>query len=194
MASLLESLLVLDDVQLDPARPLDWAPIPLGKSSQQASLGFWLTLPQFGPQRVFFPAAHTIAERGGKASKRDGGGPGSELFLASTALMASGAQTVLLGQWKVGGQSTVDLLREFLQELPHISAPAAWQRSVNLAAESPVYPQSEVRVKADKENTPLTAAHPFFWAGYQLIDSGALALEEQREAAEQEREVAEVGP
>jgi len=59
MVPLLETLIVLNPIDLDPARPLAWSPVGRGRSSKQGSLSNWLTLPQFGPQRVLLPAVHT---------------------------------------------------------------------------------------------------------------------------------------
>jgi hypothetical protein len=126
---------------------------------------------------------HTIAEQGGKAAKRRKatGAPGSELFLSTCGLMSSGAQTILLSRWRVGGQSTMEIVREFVQELPHTSAADAWQRSVQLAMEMPINPAEEPRVKSGKDDPPLTAAHPVFWSGYLLIDTGAPVIEDADE-------------
>ncbi len=176
VASLLESLIVLDPIDLTPAQPMGWSPIPAGRSSRNDSLSHWLTLPQIGPQRVILPGVHTIAERGGRSSKRRGRGvqttPGYELFLSSCGLMSSGAQTILISRWSVGGQSTLDMVREFVQELPHTSAAEAWQRSVQITMETPIRPGLEPRVKTSVKDPPMTASHPFFWAGYLLIDAG----------------------
>ncbi|NOY29332.1 MAG: CHAT domain-containing protein [Planctomycetes bacterium] len=176
---LLETLIVLNPIDLDPTRPLAWSPVGGGRSSKKSTLSDWLTLPQFGPQRVLLPAVHTIAERGGRGSKRrpSQAVPGHELFLASCAMMSTGAQTILLSRWSVGGQSTLDIVREFVQELPHTTAADAWQRSVLVAMEMPIDPDAETRVKARPNDPPLTAAHPFFWSGYLLIDAGAPAEE-----------------
>ncbi|MCG8449905.1 MAG: CHAT domain-containing protein, partial [Pirellulales bacterium] len=149
VGSLLETLVVLDDVEIDLAQPLDWSPIPQGRSARESSLGDWLHLPQFGPQRVILPATHTVAERGGKVSRRKSAAttpPGTELFLASCGLMSTGAQTILLSHWQVGGESTLEILREFMQELPHTTAADAWQRSVQLVRELPIEAASERRV------------------------------------------------
>lgn len=189
VASMLEGLVMLDEVELNPSQPLDWSPVSVRRSSKQSSLGHWLTLPQFGPQRILLPAARTIAERGGKASRRrgDDGLPGNELFLASCSLMSTGAQTILLSSWRVGGDATLELTREFLQELPYTNAAAAWQRSVQLARELPLIAELQPRVKVDRRETnELTAEHPFFWAGYLLFDSGALAPGEEAAKAKGE--------
>ncbi|MCG8450991.1 MAG: hypothetical protein MI725_15595, partial [Pirellulales bacterium] len=81
---------------------------------------------------------------------------------------------------QVGGESTLEILREFMQELPHTTAADAWQRSVQLVRELPIEAASERRVKAGKNDPPLTASHPIFWAGYLLVDvSLPLTAEEE---------------
>jgi tetratricopeptide (TPR) repeat protein len=173
IASMLDALIVLADVDAAGPDPLAWSPLPIDRAEQAGALDEWLALPGDGPQRILLPGMHTLAERGGKAPRRRDAPPaGSELFYGSCSLMSAGAETVLMSRWRVGGQSTIDLMREFIQELPNTAAPDAWRRSVELAMESPVDPASELRVKAGKEAVELTAKHPFFWAGYLVVDSG----------------------
>jgi len=171
-ASLLDWLLVLDEVEADAAAPLDWPPVAMGRSP--ATLADWMVVPNAGPQRILMPGMRTRAESGGKASRRskNAAAPGSELFLASCTLMGSGAETILMSRWRVGGQTTLDMTREFAQELPYSSAADAWQRSVQVVRSTPVDPIAELRVKQDRHAEPLTAEHPFFWAGYMVVDSG----------------------
>ena len=105
------------------------------------------------------------------------------MFLSVCGLMSTGVRTVLLSRWRTGGQTSFDLVREFAQELPHASPSDAWQRAILLCAESPLNLDAEPRLKrADNEEIP-KASHPFFWAGYMLIDSG-----EPAKAAEGEPE------
>jgi hypothetical protein len=176
VASLLDELIVLDDVETQGEHPLAWSPLPLDRNEQQGALTEWQGLAGVGPQRIMLPAMHTLAERGGKAASRRRGpaavAPGDDLFYASCGLISSGAETLLLSRWRVGGQTMLDLVREFAQELPHAPAADAWQRSVQLAMQTPVDPLSELRVKAGKDAVDLTAAHPFFWAGYLVVDTG----------------------
>jgi hypothetical protein len=174
MASLLDGLIVLDDVEAPSGDPLGWSPLPIDRAGQGGDLEDWLALPGIGPQRIALPGMHTLAERGGKAARRRGSAAvaGDDLFFASCGLMSAGAETLLMSRWRVGGQSTLDLMREFVQELPHTAAADAWQRSIQLAMERPVDPLAELRVKAGKEPVELMASHPFFWAGYMVIDSG----------------------
>jgi hypothetical protein len=88
--------------------------------------------------------------------------------------MANGAKTILLTRWRTSGRTNFELVREFIQELPHESAEDAWRRAVVLTRETPIDPQREPRLKrADGEQTkPPTAEHPFFWGGYLLVDTG----------------------
>ena len=87
--------------------------------------------------------------------------------------MASGARTVLLTRWRTSGQTNLEIVREFVQELPDNSAAAAWQRSIALARELPLDASQEPRLKKLDDSAEATkASHPFFWAGYMLLDTG----------------------
>lgn len=180
VASIIDALLVLDEFDIERDEPLAWSPLPGGRGNE-GSLYEWLNLPQVAPQRMVFAGAHTIAEKGGKTPRRRDtmASPGSELFLTSCGLMSTGAQTVLLSRWRVGGLSTLEIIREFLQELPRTSAADAWQRSVEIARQSPLELTLEPRVKAKDPATTITAAHPFFWGGYLLVDSGEAYVAEE---------------
>ena len=57
--------------------------------------------------------------------------------------------------------------------------------------EMSIHPDAETRVKADLEAPPITAAHPFFWGGYLLIDAGAPAETDEAEPQDSPAEVAE---
>jgi tetratricopeptide (TPR) repeat protein len=184
VGSLLDTLLVLREFEVKSAQPFSWSPLQLDRGTG-GSLGQWLALPLFGPRQILLPGMRTQAERGFKTSRRQKSKgkattmPGDDLFFASCGLMSTGTQTLMLSRWRVGGQSTLDLVREFVQELPHTSAANAWQRSVQLAMESPIDPLTELRVKRDSQNRPLTAAHPFFWSGYLVVDTGSMPLPDE---------------
>jgi len=82
---------------------------------------------------------------------------------------------MLLSRWRTGGQTSFDLVREFVQELPHAPPTEAWQRAVLLAMDSRLSFDSEPRVKHAPSDEAPKASHPFFWAGYMLVDSGTAA-------------------
>jgi tetratricopeptide (TPR) repeat protein len=165
---LLDTLVVLDDIR--PANgPYDWSPTQTDKGKSGASLASWLALPWGGPQVVILPGFHTMAESG----LRKGTAAGNDLFLTLCALLSSGTRTVLISRWRVGGQTSFDLVREFAQELPHASAAEAWQRSVQIAGDTPLELEHEPRIKRTSGTSDaFKAVHPFFWAGYMLVDAG----------------------
>ena len=197
LVPLLDQLVVLDDVEVNKNDPYAWSPLPKSRgrrpSEQGArdSLSAWMGLPYEGPERVVVTGLPTAAETGLKVSRRGegagagaGAAPGSEIFDSVCALMASGARTVLVSRWRTGGQMNLQLVREFVQELEHSPADVAWQRSVLLAWETPLDAAQEPRLKRLEEGTePPGADHPFFWAGYLLVDTGTRGAGGAQEAA-----------
>jgi hypothetical protein len=173
---LFDQLVVLDDlVPPSDVGPYEWAPAPGDRGKLGGSLDAWLHLPWGGPERVILPGFHSSAE---SALKRNANG--QDLFLAVCGLMGSGARTVLISRWRVGGQSTFDLMREFAQELPHTSAAEAWQRSVLLTTSHPLEPELEPRLKTPGGEVAVpNADNPFFWSGYMLVDSGRLPADQE---------------
>jgi tetratricopeptide (TPR) repeat protein len=168
VGSVLDGLVVLDDI---PAKegPLEWSPIPFEKTKGAGTLTAWLMLPWKNPDQIILPGFHTAAE---SSLRTAGNNPGNDLFLTSMGLMATGARTVLISRWRTGGQTAIDLVREFIQELPFSPADEAWQRAVQLVSQSPLDPAREPRLKRKTDAPPINAQHPFLWAGYMLIDSG----------------------
>jgi hypothetical protein len=169
--ALIDRLVVLRDLTVDPAAPYAWAPLTLERGRATAGVAGWLSLPWGYPDQIVLPGFHTAAEH---AMKRPSGAvPGQELFLASCLLMSGGTRTILLSRWRTGGETSVELAQQFVQELPYLSAAEAWQRSVELAKEEPLNWETEPRLKRFDSPTMPTAKNPFFWAGYVLIDTGA---------------------
>lgn len=166
-AKLCQRLIVLDDVE-DEGGPYDFSPMQLDRGRPGSSLNRWMMLPWGSPDQVVVPGYHTAAENGLRKS-----GTGDELFLTACAFYASGARTALLSRWRTGGQTSVDLTREFAQELPYKPASQAWRRSVELVRSSEIDPELEPRVVGVGPASRFTADHPFFWAGYLLLDTGA---------------------
>lgn len=167
----LKRLIVFDEVNAALGGPYEWMPIGLDRTRPGNTLGDWLALPWHGPEEIILPGFHTHVESGLKTLPRQA--PGSELFLSACALMASGARTILMSRWRTGGQSSYELVHEFVQELPHTSASDAWQRAVMLTAGSRLDIDAEPRIRKSAVDEWPRANHPFFWAGYMLIDCGA---------------------
>ena len=169
LAALFDRLVVLAEVAPPEKGLLDWSPVPLDQNSPTSTLNFWMALPWTGPEQVILPGFRTPAENALKKNPH----AGADMFLAVTGLMASGARTVLISRWRTGGQSSYDLVREFVQELPHTTASDAWQRSVFLLNERPINPELEPRIVTSGIQKPPLGTHPFFWAGFLLADTGA---------------------
>ena len=166
--TLLDGMIVLDDVEPG-SDTYDWSPAQVDRGKAGSTLADWLVLPWGGPEQIILPGFHTQAESALKRSSSDG----REVFLSVCGLMSAGARTILLSRWRTGGQSTFDLVREFAQELPHSTPAESWQRSVQIASDTPLDATREPRLHdtADTANVP-KAGHPFFWSGYMLIDPG----------------------
>ncbi len=172
--STFDRLVVLAENDDTDKGPLAWSPLVLDAGKPGGSLSDWTLLPLGGVEQILLPGFHTAAENGLKR----GNANGDEIFTATCALMASGCRTILISRWRVGGQSTYDLMREFLQELPHESASGAWRRSVQLASDRLLDLHLEGRLKAPANTPAFKADHPFFWSGYMLLDTGAKEKEE----------------
>jgi tetratricopeptide (TPR) repeat protein len=164
--AVIDRLVVYDDIDDADRGSYDWSPLRSDKGKPAGALAQWALLPWHGPQQVVLPGFHTPVEAGLKR-----GGSGDEIFLSVMGLLASGSRTVLISRWRTGGQTGYDLMREFVQELPHTSASNAWQRASQLLLTTPLDLTREPRVRATPDDA-LTGAHPFFWAGYLLIDTG----------------------
>ena len=189
VAKFCDRLVVFHDMDDADRAPYDWSPAQIDKGKLGSSLGAWFPLPFGGPEQVVLPGFHSPAE---SAIKKNASG--DEIFLALCGLMSTGTRTVLLSRWRVAGQSTYDLMREFVQELPHSTAAAAWQRSVRLRMQADIDPNREPRVRVPAGEEPLKASHPFFWSGYLLADSGASPVNAAPPAAKEPAAVKDPPP
>jgi hypothetical protein len=188
VTSTLDGLIVFDERQLDLGAPFDWQLLPRSRAQSGGRIDELLSLPFGGPQRIVLASASTEAESGLKGLRRHKGiRPGSELFLATMSLIARGAETVLVSRWRTGGRTNLQLVREFVQELPHVPAAEAWQRSILVTRTTQLEPAHEPRLKQpDVVGEAPNAEHPFFWAGYLLVDRGANAGSEAKPPGEEE--------
>lgn len=166
LSSTVDRLVVLSDLDDSDKNPYALAPMLLDKGKPGSSVADWFALPFHAPEQMVLPGFHSAAE---SSLKR--GGTGDEIFLSVCGLMSTGTRTVLLSRWRPGGQTAFDLVREFTTELPHSSATNSWHRAVQLARASEIDPAKEPRVKLSGSAESLKAEHPFFWAGYLLVDS-----------------------
>ena len=194
-ANFIDRLVVLDE--LSPAAetdPYGWSPLPSERTKTSGLLGEWFLLPRRGPEEVILPGYHSACEgslkkidasrKSGRGAAADALGPGNEIFLSLCGMLSTGTRTVLISRWRSGGQTSLDLVREFTQELPHTTPADAWQRAVQVIGNSPLNIEAEPRIRksagelAESDSVP-RATHPFFWAGYLLVDCGSPAVQAQ---------------
>lgn len=169
VAKFCDRLLVLHDLDDEERVPYEWSPVQIDRAKPGSSLSAFFPLPWGGPSQYVYPGFHTAAESGLKK-----GAAGDEVFLTLCGLMSTGARTVMLSRWRVGGNSTFGLMHEFVQELPHSAASEAWQRSVQLQMMQRLDPTGEPRLRWPADSEPPLSEHPFFWAGYLLADTGVV--------------------
>ncbi len=176
VASVFDGLVVLDDLGSMATATASLVPAAAGRGS--IPLADWLAPPQKRPGIMLLPGMQSALARGlekGSLPPR----PGDDLFMPAIDLLAAGSRTALLARWRVGGRTTADLMTEFLRDAtltadhaPAPSASASWQRAVDVVTAEAPDPDREPRLKRGEQ--PLTdARHPFFWAGYLLLDSAA---------------------
>ncbi len=157
-------LIVAEPRAIDPAKPLDFVLSETDQNSPEGNLSGWLGFPNHGPVSVALPGLRTPIGSGRL-------GDGNELFMALTSLHAAGTRDIMLSRWAVGGQSTALVLREFIQELPHMGILAAWQRAVLLLREAKLDPEAEPLLgNADRDAENFTGDAPLLWSSY-LIDA-----------------------
>jgi hypothetical protein len=185
VVALLDGLVVLDDV--DPQRMTGNSPLPLPRyRGASGDANAWVALPYGGPERIVITGLATAAEEGLKGSRRGAARdvrPGGEIFQTLCRMMAGGARTILLTRWRTGGRTNLELVREFTQELSQAPAAQAWGRARLLAREAPLDAENEPRLRGlEQEGELATANHPFFWAGYLLVDTGPPAVTREEDA------------
>jgi hypothetical protein len=182
-------LVVYDDLADSLAGGTTWTMMPTHRGRAGSTLADWLVLPLAAPEYIVLPGFHSAAESALRA--KGAAANGEDLFVATTSLLAAGSRTLLISRWRPGGQTSYDLVREFVQELPYMSPAAAWQRSVLLASDREIDPAVEPRVDHDAAKAPPSASHPFFWAGYMLVDSGTPVEDKEGEDGEGDKNAAD---
>jgi hypothetical protein len=177
--SLLDGLVVLEDLGNNPQSAFDWSPLPLDRPKTAGAIGNWLALPWKSTDVVVLTGFHSAAESALKADVY-----GQDVFLASCGLMATGARTVLLSRWRTGGQSSRELVRQFVQELRYSTAAQSWLRAVQLVKDASFDIAAEPRIRESGGGTTIDGRHPFLWAGYMVFDSGVAPHSQEAEPAE----------
>ena len=176
-ASLVDTLVILDE--LPPATTaLGAAMIPSEGSKRGMGFDEWLAPPRKRPGLVVLSGFQSAAAAVNTPNKLPPT-PGDELFEASMSALAAGARTALISRWRTGGYSSAELVREFVRDCVGpgergVSPAESWQRAVDLVCPEPLHLSYEPRVKLVGNSVLEDTRHPFFWAGYMLIDTGTV--------------------
>lgn len=175
-ASLVDALVVLDE--LPPTATASGAAMIPGEGSRRGmSFDEWLAPPRKRPGLVVLAGFQSAAASVNTPNKLPPN-PGDELFEASMAALAAGARTALISRWRTGGYTTAEFTREFVRDClgpgEDAGGPAeSWRRAVDLVSPEPLHLPYEPRVKLAGNTVLEDASHPFFWAGYMLVDTGS---------------------
>ncbi len=172
-----DQLITNVDLSLLRGEVLKLDPLPMDRKRNRG-VQSWLQLPGRAPNCLVLGALHSEAEMLPKLARRRSADKqtqrlGDEMFQATCSLLAGGSRTLLLTRWVTGGRRHSELVSEFLIGLQQEGASLAWQRSLELAEETPLRIEEEPRVEHpddDGVTPPSEGEHPFFWAGYLLID------------------------
>ena len=178
MSPLLDGLIVLDESSAG-SDAGNWSPLPQGRGAAEdapkagsvcRSAGRSKSCSRVSQRRPNKGSRRRVA-RAAIAPRRD---RASEIFQSLCGMMASGARTVLLTRWRTGGRTNFDLVREFAKELPQCAGRRSLAaRTCVLRAKRRSIPRTNRGSRnLTKSGDMPTADHPFFWAGYLLVDTG----------------------
>ncbi len=142
-----------------------FAPVPFDRSSL-GSVASWMSLPAPGPRHLSLPALQPLGNGRGV--------DGSEMFLMTTAMMASGVRSIMLSRWAGGGKASIDLSGSYAKKLPETSAAKALRESILETRKLDFVAEDEPQVKIDDDAPELTREHPFFWSSFLVVDSPRL--------------------
>ena len=165
LTSTVDQLIVWSYFQEPPGYTL--APLQLDQGRAGSTLGDWIQLPWRLPQTLVLPAFSSRA-----ATARPADLNGADLFLTTLSMMAGGSKTILISRWNVGGETPLNLSREFAMQLAEDGPLEAWKRSRLLTTAMELDLANEPRIRAGATLEALKAEHPFFTSGYMLFDSG----------------------
>lgn len=185
-ASLVDALVVLDE--LPPTSTASGAAmIPSEGSQRVMAFDEWLAPPRKRPGLLVLAGFQSAAAAVNTPSKLPPR-PGDELFEASMTALAAGARTAVISRWRTGGFTTAELMREFVRDClgpgDGSGGPAeSWRRAVDLVTPEPLHLPYEPRVKLVGNSVLEDASHPFFWAGYMLVDTGTMPAAEDADPA-----------
>ena len=140
-------------------------PVQIDHGKEGSTLAGWMSLPLEGPEHIILPG-YTSDGAAGSRSR----GNGQDLFQVVCGLLASGSRTILISRWRVGGENSLAQTRDYASRLHQQRPLDAWTDSVKESRKRELNLDNEPRIKPEKLDQPITADHPFFWAGMMLVE------------------------
>lgn len=140
-------------------------PAQLDQGMNGSNLASWLSLPLWGPEYVILPGFTSAGAAGGR-----GKGDGQDIFLTACGVLASGSRALMISRWRVGGRNSLELTRNYAKNLSDMTPSQALREAVKTSRQLDLDLDAEPRIKQKKSAAPVKAEHPFFWAGFMVIE------------------------
>lgn len=151
---------------IEKSGPFGVVPAEKDRGKNGSNIAGWMALPFNGAEHVVLPCFAGAGDNGIR-----GAADGDEFFIISCALLSSGSRTLLISRWNVGGESSLKVTRQYLNDVADDFAPSlAWHRAAKTLRETPLDWTRETRLKPTNKPPELKGDHPLFWSGYMLFD------------------------
>ena len=190
LGSVIDQLIVWSDVrQARGDSPFAMMPMQIDQGKTGTTLGSWMSLPWEGPEHFVMPGFNSDGGTSLRAKLN-----GSDLFLTTMGLMASGTRSILISRWRMGGANSLALTRNYATRRPKMGGSKALRESIELARGLALNYENEPRLRTKKNDEALKAEHPAFWAANMFLEIQDGSKPEPREILAEPAEDADKKP
>jgi hypothetical protein len=133
------------------------------QKTDDGSLNAWMALPWGAPQHVILPGYQS------SGITLKGRVVGSDLFLMTTGLMASGSRTILISRWNSAGKTSFLLSGHYASNLKKEGLHKALAAGRDKVKSTEIDFANEPRLRSKSSDTPVKGEHPYFWASHMLL-------------------------
>ena len=164
-SGLVKQWLVWGGLNIDRSEALSFVPTPGGfAKGERPSLNSWLNFPWQGPDTILMPGFQSDAGIGLKNQLE-----GSDLFLTTCGLMAAGTDEILVSRWNTGGDLSLKIGREYLQQRKTLAASQALVEAKRFAKQQVVTKESEPKLRLPRGTDESAAKAPVFWSSMLVV-------------------------
>lgn len=157
--------LVWGGLNIERSDSLSFVPVPSGMAQgQRPSLKSWIAFPWRGPETILMPGFQSDAGIGLKNQFE-----GSDLFLTTCGLMASGANEILISRWNTGGVLNLKTGREYLKQRETLPGSQALVEAKRFAQQQNVTDESEPKLRLPRGTDEVLAKDPVFWSSMLVV-------------------------